>query len=211
MKWLARLGISLAMIGVVAPSLSAQTTGKIAAGLGISTMLAGDEAARGAKSLGFFFRFGHGREGFGWKYGLNWYSAELDRQVGGGYREFGRIRIRPLLGGYGYTHLMGKTNISAGVMGGYAFTSFSRRDSFDLAYVASHGVVVTKTSSSNAFVLRPEVSVWHDLNKKVGLNITGGYIFARPEVTVTSSLGQDRQRVRADMFTLRMGLVYSIF
>ena len=96
-------------------------------------------------------------------------------------------------------------------MGGYAFTSFTRRDSFDSAFLAAHGVGVTKTSSSNAFVLRPEVAIWHDLNKKFGLNITGGYIIARPEVTVTSALGEDRQRVRADMFTLRAGLVYSVF
>jgi hypothetical protein len=106
---------------------------------------------------------------------------------------------------------MGRTNVSMSMMGGYAFTSFTRRGSFDTAYLATHGVGVNKTSSSNAFVLRPEVAVWYDVNKKLGLNVTGGYIIARPEVTVISSLGQDRQRVRADMFTVRAGLVYSVF
>ena len=126
-------------------------------------------------------------------------------------QEFGHLRIRPLLGGYGYTHLMGKTSLSMSLMGGYAFTSLTRRDTFDAVYLAARGVAVTKTSSSNAFVLRPEVNVWHDINKKFGLNVSAGYIIARPEVSVTSSLGEERRRVHADMFTVRAGLVYSVF
>jgi hypothetical protein len=34
---------------------------------------------------------------------------------------------------------------------------------------------------------------------------------ARPEVTVTHSLGTDRRRVRADMFQMKVGLAYSVF
>ena len=155
---------------------------------------------------------GHGREGWGWKYGLNWYSAELERQLEGASQDFGHLRIRPLLGGYGYTHIAGRTFVSTSLMGGYAFTSFRRRSSYDAVLRANRDVVgEIDSSSSNTFVLRPEASLWYDINKKLGLNVNGGYIIARPEVTVTSSLGQDRQRIRADMFTLRAGLVYSIF
>jgi hypothetical protein len=184
----------------------------VAAGLGVSTMLSPDSKTRGATGLGFFYRLGRGEEGWGWKYGLNWYSAELERQLGQESRDFGHLRIRPLLGGYGYTHIVGRTNVTASLMGGYAFTSFGRRDTFDVAYRAAHDVVGTiDSSSSNTFVLRPETAIWYDVSKKVGLNVTAGYIIARPEITVTSSLGEDRQRVRADMFTIRAGLVYSIF
>ena len=108
--------------------------------------------------------------------------------------------------------MMKKTDVSMNVLGGYAFTSFKRRDTFDVAYRAAHDVVgPIDSSSSNTFVLRPEVSIWRDLNKKLGLNVSLAYTVARPEITVTSSLGEESRRVRADMFTIRAGLVYSIF
>ena len=64
---------------------------------------------------------------------------------------------------------------------------------------------------SNTFAARPEASVWIDLGPKVGLNIAAGYMFARPEVTVTSSLGRDTRQINADMFQVRIGAVYSVF
>jgi hypothetical protein len=53
--------------------------------------------------------------------------------------------------------------------------------------------------------------VWYDVNKKIGLTMNAGYIAARPHVTVHSSLGDDRRRVRADQFILNVGMVFSIF
>ena len=58
---------------------------------------------------------------------------------------------------------------------------------------------------------KPEVCFWYDVNKKVGLNVTAGYIVARPNVTVSSTAGDDRRRVRADVFVVTVGAVYSIF
>ena len=96
-------------------------------------------------------------------------------------------------------------------MGGYAFTTFVVRDTFDDSYRLSRGVASIDTSSSNVFVLRPEASVWYDVTDKIGFNVGAGYMIARPEVTVISSLGHDRRRVRADMLTIKAGLVYSVF
>ena len=126
--------------------------------MGVAIARSTDPETRGSTGLGFFYRFGQGSEGWGWKSGLGWYSAELDRPLGAELQEFGHLRIRPLLGGYGYTHIVRKTSVSMNLMGGYAFTSFTRRDTFDAAYLAARGVEVTKTSSSNTFVLRPEAS-----------------------------------------------------
>jgi hypothetical protein len=59
--------------------------------------------------------------------------------------------------------------------------------------------------------VRPQVSVWHDISRKIGLNVTAGYMIARPTLTVSTTMGVERQRVRADMFTVKMGLVYSVY
>jgi hypothetical protein len=57
----------------------------------------------------------------------------------------------------------------------------------------------------------PEVSMWRDLNEKVGLNVSVGYMFARPEVSVETAAGTFHHSVHADMVRLKVGAVYSIF
>jgi len=52
---------------------------------------------------------------------------------------------------------------------------------------------------------------WHDVNKRVGLLVDAGYVFARPDVKVTSTLGTGIHRVHADTYTLKFRLVCSIF
>lgn len=212
MRYIARLGWLLVVSCAVAPAeLSAQSTGRVAVGVSVSSKLASDPDAHGSPGIGVLYRLGHGRQGWGWKYGLNWYSAELDQSLGGESQEFGKIRIRPLMGGYGYTHLFGRTKVSASLMGGYAFTSFVVHDTFDQAYRVTRGVESIDTSSSNAFVLKPQISGWYDINEKMGFNVSAGYMIARPSVTVITPLGRDRQSIRADMFTIKAGLVYSVF
>ena len=49
------------------------------------------------------------------------------------------------------------------------------------------------------------------MNKKVGVLFDAGYVFARPDVKVTSTLGTDVDHVRADTYTLKFGVVYSVF
>jgi hypothetical protein len=41
--------------------------------------------------------------------------------------------------------------------------------------------------------------------------VTGWYLVARPRITVSSTLGGEAQRYRADMAIMRVGAVYSIF
>jgi hypothetical protein len=208
-RFLAR---AVLIAAVLTPAeLFAQSTGKLAVGASVSSKFAGASDTRGGTGIGFLYRWGHGREGWGWKYGISWYSAELGRSLEGTQSDFGKLQVRPFLAGYGYTQIIGRTKLSANLMGGYAFTSFSPHDSFDQAYRALRGVDAIDTSSSNVFVIRPEVSLWYDVSKKVGFNLGAGYVIARPEVTVTSSLGRDRHRVHADMFSIKAGLVYSVY
>jgi hypothetical protein len=78
-------------------------------------------------------------------------------------------------------------------------------------YRRVRGASTLTTDVSNTFVLKPEVSAWVDLTRKIGFNVSAGYTVARPEVTVLSSAGRDTRSIRADMFTLRVGAVYTVF
>jgi hypothetical protein len=97
------------------------------------------------------------------------------------------------------------------MMAGYAFSSMSLTPEATVAFAERLGAHDVDIHVSNPFVLKPEFAVWHDISKKVGLNSSVGYIFARPSIRVTSTLGEDRRLMRADMLVFKIGVVYSIF
>lgn len=161
---------------------------------------------------GPLWRFGHGKEGWGFHWGLNWYAIDIDRVIGGQATALGELKIRPFMAGYGYTYSMTpRLNITAKLLGGYAFGSMGLAPTAVDAYRSRLRAEAVTIESSNTLVLKPEIGAWYDVNTKVGLNVNFGYISARPHVTVHSTAGTDRRAVRADQFILKAGVVYSIF
>ena len=60
------------------------------------------------------------------------------------------------------------------------------------------------------FVVKPELTLWYDLNRRIGIKANRGYLVARPSITIVSTLGRDAQSIRADTFLITVGVVYSI-
>jgi len=207
-----RVGMLLVAVAVFAalPAF-AQTKGKIAVGAQVSKRASTGPEAHGHLGLGLLWRVGHSKTGFGWDWGLNWYSADIDRSIGGIMTELGELNVKPILGGYGYTHVIGRTAISAKAFAGYGFSSATMTPSAGDAYRDRLGARSITIDASNAFVMKPEVSVWQDLSEKIGLQASFGYMVARPHVAIRSTLGQDKRRVNADMLMFKVGMVYSIF
>jgi hypothetical protein len=196
-----------------APAASAQSKGRVAVGIGMGVRGSPDEgASAGLGRPGLIWRIGHGSEGWGVRYGLNWFSTQLHQPVGPANMELGRIRVRTIMGGYGYQKRIGRrTLVGGGVLAGYGLTSVNVNPQFEETYRRTLGVNSISVRTRNTFVLRPEMSVWIDLTEKMGLNISSNFMMARPEVTVFTPMGPDTRRVRADTFSLRVGAVYSIF
>jgi hypothetical protein len=196
---------------VTGSDASAQSDNRFALGANFSTRVLTDESARGHRGLGLLWRFGEGRSGWGWHWAFNWYSADLRQPVGGRDVEFGTLHVRPFMAGYGYSYRLNRELVTASVVGGYAFNSMSLAPAAADAYHDRLGARSLTSSTSNAFVVRPGVSFWHDVSEKVGLNVSVGFLVARPRVTVRSTLGEDERRIRADTFQVKVGLAYSIF
>src|SRR5262249_53714742 len=118
----------LAVFLTVAVPSHAQTESRFAIGAEL-TIAATDHAAdqdRGHSSAfpELLLRFGDIQPGFGPHWGLNWYSLDIDRTVGGGTAtDIGELKVRPIMVGYGYTWLRNRHAISANMLGGYAFAS----------------------------------------------------------------------------------------
>jgi hypothetical protein len=180
--------------------------------IGVSWMQRAVEDAPGfSKGLGIDWRIGHSKDGWGWHYGLGWYATDLNRDIGGRTVPFGELRVRPFMGGYGYTKLIGrKTSITGDVIGGLAFTSFNLSAAATNAYQGPGGGPGASVQIGAAPVVKPEVDVWYDLSRRVGVSVNAGYLVVRPRITIDSPLGHESSRLRADAFTVTVGLVYSI-
>jgi hypothetical protein len=208
-----RIGIAtLAVTAAIAPSAYAQSDdNRFAIGGNFGVRIPPANDARGSKDIGLLWRFGHSETGWGWTSGLNWFSTDVQQTVAGSRMELGELRVRPFMGGYGYTYAMGRTALEANLLGGYAFTSFRLAPSAPDVYRDRLGARALSADAGNTFVVKPEVGLWVDLSGKVGLNMSAGYMIARPKVTIRSSLGDTTPRFRADMFMLRIGAVYKLF
>ena len=203
----------LVLVMALWPSSSAlaQSEGKFALGAQLSTRTALGPESGGHVGVSFLWRFGQSKTGWGWHYGLNWFGTDMKRTVGGPNTDFGTLRVRPITGGYGYTRVFGRTAVTGKLMGGYAFSSMKLSQEAMDAYQNRLGAQAITVRASNAYVVIPEVNVWYTVNKKIGIRVSSGYVFARPDIIVTSTAGVDKRRVRADNVTFKVGMVYSIY
>jgi hypothetical protein len=169
-----------------------------------------EDYARGQLGSGLLWRFGTSKGGWGFHWGLNWYAVKLERPIGGQITELGELHVRPLMAGYGYTRLIRRYSITAAGLGGYAIGTMNISDPAIAAYRRTLGVPSAFASATNTLVLKPEIGVWYDVNKKVYVNVNAGYMMARPDVLIETNAGVDRRKARADQFVLKVGVVYSI-
>lgn len=169
-----------------------------------------EDYARGQLGPGLLWRFGTSKGGWGFHWGLNWYAVKLERPIGGQITELGELHVRPLMAGYGYTYLIRRYSITADVLGGYAIGTMNISDPAIAAYRRTLGAPSAFASATNTLVLKPEIGVWYDVNKKVYVNLNAGYMIARPDVLVETIAGIDRRKARADQFIVKVGVVYSI-
>jgi hypothetical protein len=205
----------LLFVGCVPRHTAAQTNNRFAVGLDYivrtSDRASTEDYAQGQLGPGLLWRFGNGKPGWGFHWGLNWYAVKIDRPIGGNVVELGELHVRPVMAGYGYTRVVRRTTVTAAVLGGYAFGSIAVEPQASDAYHTALGAQWATGRASNTFVLKPEIGAWYNLTRTIGLNVNAGYMIARPDVTMTTDIGIDKRTARADQFILRVGAVYSIF
>ena len=204
------------LLGLLAATFSAgearaQTDNRLALGASITARAAGSATAGSSADVGFEWRLGHQKEAWGWQTSLfNWFSSDVEQQTTVSRpAALGQLRIRPMMVGYGYTWIRGRAAITTDLVGGFAFNSLKIDPAAAVAY-SQLGATGISVEATNTFAVKPEVQVWYDLNRRIGLKISGGYLITRPSVTIKSSLGSDKWSVKADSYLITFGVVYSI-
>jgi hypothetical protein len=60
-------------------------------------------------------------------------------------------------------------------------------------------------------VVRPNVAVWYDVFKHVGVGVSAAYLFARPNQTITTATGTQEHDLKADAFELAAGVTFGVW
>jgi hypothetical protein len=205
------LGVVVLVMGFAAHAYG-QVDNKLAVGLRTSGQIADSSKTDGAVAFSVEWRWNHDKPGWAWQMELfNWFDTGVNQPIAGQKVDLGQIRIRPFMGGYGYTWTRGRTVVIAELVAGYAFASFDLDPAADDAYRARMGARGVTTEAGNTFVVNPELIVWHDVTKRIGVRLSAGFMVARPSVTMISSLGEDKRRINADTFIITVGVVHKIF
>lgn len=173
----------------------------LAIGASVNARRVSDESLAGGMTLGPIFRVGSGR-GVGLTLGLSWFNADLALPSSPG--PLGRITVRPVMAGLGYTFTDdARWSVGASMVGGLSFNSFTLQES------TARDVLALEID--NSLALRPGLSVWLDLNSRLALNVFSGYVFTRPQMTFLESGQFARRAVRADTAVFNVGMAYKVF
>ena len=210
MRSLFVLCATLVALTAMPQPVAAQTDKSIALGGGIAFDHPVDDDARASKGFALVYRFGK-PEGWRPAVGLNWFNTTFDATVGDSRVELGSLRVRPIMGGYGYTVRQGRFSLTAAGVGGIAFNSFDETPAARVAYAQSLQRVLVDVSAGNSFAARGELSLWYDLNERIGILGVVGYILARPEIDIVTDVGTDSRRLTADAVKFQIGVAYGIF
>lgn len=195
---------------LAASTVSAQADKTIGLGGGIAFYRPLDDKAHNSTGFALVYRFGK-PEGWRPAVGFNWFNTRFDARIGGEDVELGQLRVRPVMGGYGYTKRYGRLAATASAVGGVAFNSFREADPARIAYTQSLQRTLLRVEARNSLAARGEVSVWYDLNSRIGLMAVAGYVHARPKIDIVSDLGTETRRLKADSIKLQVGMAYGIF
>lgn len=152
-------------------------------------------------SIGPLLRFGSGH-GLGPAIAFNWFQTSL---TGGstGPDVTSRVRVRPVMVGLGYTFGSGRVSVSPSLVAGIAFNGLSVPDTGAADRVA--------VGVGKSLVWRPGISLWSDLNRRLALNLTVGYVVTGLRVTFLEQGRLVKQSVSGDTTIIHAGVAYKLF
>jgi len=168
-----------------------------------------DENLGNVQKLSPFIRWNSKGSGWGPAFGLSWMTSELRATVGGQSTPIGTLKLRPLMVGVGYSKQTGRARITAGIAAGYTFNAA------EVDAPLPPGVTATM-EVTDTWAIGPRAGITFAVTRRLGLIGSIGYVYSNPDVTVRVSRdGQQvfeaTDHVRADVFSVRVGLAVSLF
>jgi hypothetical protein len=146
--------------------------------------------------------------GWGLSGSLNWYGSDVAApkfvDMDG---RLGRLNVRPLLGGVGYTVLRGRLATSYAVVAGPALNTLH----LDQAIRNSVSQEGGYRGSVWSFAVRPGVSATYNIARRWDLIGFAGYIVNRPQITLRTATGAVTQHWKTDALVVNGGIAVRLF
>lgn len=179
-------------------------------GVGISHYDPASADGHTSQGIALAYRWHGFHSGWGPTFGLDFHGTNFDSTLGGLNAPLGEFHMRALLAGFGYTHHLGRFSGSANMTGGYAFNNFNV-DSNAGPTFAGAGVSLVGVHVDNSWVVKPDVAVWYDVLKHMGVGVSAAYLVARPEQTITTAAGIQQQPLKVDAIELTVGVTFGVW
>jgi len=156
------------------------------------------------------YRWHSFHSGWGPTFGLDWHTTDFHQNIGAVEAPIGSLRMRALLVGIGHTKRLGRFTTSASVSGGYSFNHLTVDNDMVPAF-RSAGVSLVGVRVNDSAIGKPEVAIWYDVFKHVGVGVSASYLFIRPQEITTTITGSEVRNLRADTFVLTAGVVFGVW
>jgi len=146
--------------------------------------------------------------GFGATIGYGTQSFRVNGAPGNPAERLGTLGLRTISAGVFYARRPGRFELSVGFSGGYGFGTFKLTDDARDTF-GRNGVFDVRPEATNAWVIKPNASLWHNLTSRIALNLSGAYVTARPRVQISGGL--PARTVDASAVQLSTGIGIKIF
>lgn len=186
---------------------SAQMKGTIVVGAGVGKVKTTAKELKSTAELRPIF----GRlpsRGWGFAFALNWFDADVIGSDVGIDDRLGRVAIRPLMFGVGYTAARGPLSIAPSVVAGPSLNTLRIDDRWDGTFSVGGTSVEKKVGTVNLAV-RPGVNATYALAPRLGVTAFGGYLFNRPAFTINTPNGAVETKWNADGIVVNAGVIVS--
>jgi hypothetical protein len=182
----------------------------VGVGAGINFYRPRSSEADSSEGLVIAYRWHAFHSGWGPTFGLDWHTTDFHQIVGPSDVPLGSLRMRALYGGFGHTKRFGRFTASANIFAGYSFNSLTVDSGFAPA-LARSGTSLVSVGVNDSGIVKPEVAVWYDVFKHVGVGVSAAYLYTRPEETLTTPAGVQVRHLNADTWEFATGVTFGVW
>jgi hypothetical protein len=184
----------------------------VGVGAGINFYRPNSSDADSSEGIVIAYRWHAFHSGWGPTFGLDWHTTDFHQDIGPFVdAPLGSLRMRALLVGFGHTKRLGRRfTTSANLSGGYSFNRLSL-DSGVSPTFSRTGISLVGVSVNDSAIVKPEVSLWYDVFRHVGVGVSAAYLFTRPDETITTALGSEVRHLNADTWEFSVGLAFGVW
>jgi hypothetical protein len=191
--------------GLTASNASAQWIQNMARRAGVGASVGGvftlDDDVNVGVAYGFNFGFAP-EPGLSPTMGFGWYEGDLTLTGPLANRDIGRLRVRPLMAGIGYTWVNGKIATNVSINAGVSFNSIRLSQELRDAFGGQVSV-----DSGNSFCVRPQIRFEYSVAPKVGVFTSAGFFFTEFDNEIQTPLGNFENEWDASSFNLFVGVM----